>query len=398
MRWPDILAIIIGYLLGSVSPAFILGRLLRGIDIRQHGTKNAGTRNVKKVLGLGPAIICGIYDFSKGLLAMSIALKISAPAVIIYASGYAAILGHIFPFYLKFRGGEGQATTLGIFFFIMAKAILNHWFPDEILIPVGVLALFLFIISPAEIVGLFSLPAFVLLFLAKTQLNATTIFMGILLVQMWIVTLYNVKKFAIFKKATQVMKEIRFWRTFLRPLAIVLPILYLFSPPFDKKFMLIFVGLIALPFLLLDIVRLLSRRANLFLFRTPFIFKPKEKQTFSSMSLFLVAIFLSFLVFPKSIGILAATFLIFGDVSAKIIGMMFGKVRIFKKTLEGSIAYFLAAVIVGLVFLPYLDASLGMLLVGALAAAVVELIPWGIDDNISVALLAGASMYLMTIF
>jgi len=391
----NIILVVIGYLLGSVSPAYILGRLLRGIDIREHGTRNAGGRNVKKVLGLWPAVITVIYDLGKGLLSMYIAWRLGSPEIIIYGAGYASILGHIFPFYLGFRGGEGQATTLGIFFFIIAKAILNHWFPYEILIPVVILALFLFLISPAEIVGTFALPAFIILFLTKTSLNPTTIFMGVLLVQMWIVTLYNVKKFEIFKNAPEVMKEIRFWRTALRPLAVIFPLLYLFM---DKRFMLIFVGSVALAPLLLDIVRLLSQKTNLFLFKTPIIFKQKERQTFSSISLFLVAIFLAFLVFPKGIGILASTFLIFGDVFAKVVGMMFGKVHIFKKTLEGSVAYFLMAIIFGLVFLPYIEVNLWMLLVGALAATIVELIPWGIDDNISVALISGAAMYLMTIF
>lgn len=390
----DIFAVLIGYLLGSVSPAYILGRLLRGIDIRQYGTHNAGTRNVKQVLGLGPAIICGIYDFLKGLLAMLIAWKLGVPEIIVYIAGYAAILGHIFPFYLKFRGGEGQATTLGIFFYIATKAILNHWFPYEILIPVVVLAFFLYLVSPAEVIGLFALPAFIILFLSRTKLNPTTIFMGILLLQMWAVTLYNVKKFAIFEQSPEVLKEVRFWRTFLRPLAIVLPILYLFL---DKRFMLIFVGSVALAPLLLDLVRLLSRKTNLFLFKTPLIFKQKEVHTFSSISLFLVAIFLSFLLFPKGIAILAVTFLIFGDPFAKIIGMGFGKLRIFKKTLEGSFAYFMMAIVFGLVFLPFLNVDLLMLLVGALAAALAELIPWNIDDNISVALISGAAMYLMTV-
>lgn len=394
--WLNILLIFIGYLLGSISPAYILGRVLRGIDIREHGTHNAGTRNVKKVLGLGPAIICGIYDFSKGLLAMFIAWKLGAPEIIFYAAGYAAVLGHIFPFYLKFKGGEGQATTLGIFIVIITKAIINHWLPFEILIPVVILALFLFLISPAEVVGAFALPAFIILFLTRTKINATTIFLGILLLQMWVVTLYNVKKFAIFQKAPAVIKELRFWRTFLRPLAVVLPLLYLYT---DRKFILIFVGSIALVFLLLDLIRLLSRKTNLLLFKTPLIFKEKEKQTFSSISLFLTAIFLSFLLFPKGIGILAATFLIFGDVFAKIIGMTFGKIHIFKKTLEGSISYLLFSVILGLAFLPFLTgANLSMLILGAATAAIVELIPWGIDDNISVAILSGAVMYVMTIF
>lgn len=395
MLFLDIFVVLIGYLLGSVSPAYILGRVLRGIDIREYGTRNAGTRNTKQVLGLGPAIICGIYDFFKGLLSMFIAWKLGAPEIVVYAAGYAAILGHIFPFYLRFCGGEGQATTLGIFFFLIIKSILNNWFPFVVLIPVGALALFLFAISPAEIVGTFALPAFILLFLSKTQLNATTVFLGLLLLEMWIVTLYNVKKFKILQKMPAALKAMKFWRTSLRPLAIIFPILFLY---FDKKFMLIFVGSIALVPLILDITRLLSKKTNLFLFKTPLIFKQKERHTFSSITLFLVAIFLSILLFPKDIAILASLFLIFGDVFGKIIGLSYGKNRIFKKTLEGSIAYFLAAVIFGLVFFDYLDISVAMLLVGALTAALTELIPWGIDDNLSVALISGAVMYVMTIF
>lgn len=392
----NILAVIIGYLLGSISPAYILGRVLRGIDIREHGTKNAGARNVKKVLGFWPFVITAGYDFIKGLLAMFLAWKLGAPEIIIYLSGYTAILGHIFPFYLGFRGGEGQATSLGIFFFIFVKSILYHWFPLEILIPMAALAFFLFIISKPEIVGVFSLPAFLLLFMTKAEPNPTTVFIGILLFQMWIFTLYNVKKFALFRLSPEAAQDIRFWRTILRPLAIIFPLLYLFL---DRKFMLIFIGSIALFFLSVDIIRLLSKKTNLLLFRKPLFFKQKEIQTFSSMSLFLVAIFLSILFFPKSIAILTAVFLIFGDVFAKIIGLVFGRVHIFKKTLEGSISYFLAALIFGLILMPYLDnITYPMFIVGAFAAAVVELIPWGIDDNISVAIISGAVMYLMTIF
>ena len=163
--------------------------------------------------------------------------------------------------------------------------------------------------------------------------------------------------------------------------------------------MLIFIGSIALFFLLVDIVRLLSKKINLFLFQKPIFFKQKEKQTFSSISLFLVAIFICILLFPQSIAILTTVFLIFGDVFAKIIGLIFGRVHIFKKTLEGSIGYFLAAIIFGLILLPYLDnITYPMFIIGALTAAIVELIPWGIDDNISVAIISGAVMYVMTIF
>ncbi len=105
------ISIIIGYLLGSVSPSYILGKLLKGIDIREHGDGNAGTTNTKKVLGIGPAIIAAIYDLGKGLLSIWIAYKLGADPVFMYAAGYAAILGHVFPFYLGFRGGQGVATA-----------------------------------------------------------------------------------------------------------------------------------------------------------------------------------------------------------------------------------------------------------------------------------------------
>ena len=110
-----LITILIGYILGSLNPAFFFGKILRRIDIREHGTKNAGTTNVKRVLGLGPAIFTAIYDLSKGLIAIWIASALGLPPIWTYLSGIAAIIGHIFPFYLKFRGGQVTATLVDIF-------------------------------------------------------------------------------------------------------------------------------------------------------------------------------------------------------------------------------------------------------------------------------------------
>jgi len=98
-----LLSIIIGYAIGSLSPAYFLGKVLKNVDIREVGDKNAGTSNVYKVLGIIPAIITATYDLSKGLLAMLVASLIGVPEPIIYLSGLAAIVGHVFPFYLNFR-------------------------------------------------------------------------------------------------------------------------------------------------------------------------------------------------------------------------------------------------------------------------------------------------------
>ena len=115
-----LLSIIIGYSLGGVLPSFIFGKL-KGIDIREEGTKNAGTSNAFKVLGLTYAIPTAIYDTLKGLLVMLIAFSLEANHIFIQLSGLAAIAGHVFPFYLRFRGGQGNATATGILLYYLVN-------------------------------------------------------------------------------------------------------------------------------------------------------------------------------------------------------------------------------------------------------------------------------------
>ncbi len=66
--WPGILTILIGCLLGSILPAYFLGKILMGIDIREEASGNAGTRNVFRLMGLGPAVITVVFDLSKGTI------------------------------------------------------------------------------------------------------------------------------------------------------------------------------------------------------------------------------------------------------------------------------------------------------------------------------------------
>ncbi len=74
-----ILLLQLGYLIGSLSPSYFLGKVLYSVDIRELGTKNAGTVNAYKVLGLGPAIMTIVFDLSKGLLVMHTAYLLGAP-------------------------------------------------------------------------------------------------------------------------------------------------------------------------------------------------------------------------------------------------------------------------------------------------------------------------------
>lgn len=109
----------IGYVLGMIQTAFIYGKM-NGIDIREHGSGNAGTTNTLRVLGKKAGLIVFIFDVLKSILAIVVVRIIYSdshqdmmPLLSLYA-GTGAILGHNFPFYLKFRGGKGIAATAGI--------------------------------------------------------------------------------------------------------------------------------------------------------------------------------------------------------------------------------------------------------------------------------------------
>ena len=119
---PLFIAILIGYALGNIQAAFILGKLVRNIDIRQHGTTNAGASNATIVLGWKYGILAGLIDILKGTLAVVImrALypEMAGPA---FVAGIAAVIGHIYPVLLGFQGGKGIAALVGV---LLA---LNPW-------------------------------------------------------------------------------------------------------------------------------------------------------------------------------------------------------------------------------------------------------------------------------
>jgi acyl phosphate:glycerol-3-phosphate acyltransferase len=102
------------YLLGSVPTSYLVGRWIAGKDLRQHGSKNLGATNVYRVLGLKYAIPVALVDVTKGVVAVTvIAPQVSAEPWVPIAFATAAVLGHVFPVFLKFRGGKGVATAGG---------------------------------------------------------------------------------------------------------------------------------------------------------------------------------------------------------------------------------------------------------------------------------------------
>ena len=110
-----IIASLIGYVFGSIQPAYLLGKLVGKMDIREHGSGNAGASNITAILGWKYGFIVGLVDILKGIFAVLVVKWIYPDSPdLAYLSGIMAILGHIFPFYMKFRGGKGVAALVGM--------------------------------------------------------------------------------------------------------------------------------------------------------------------------------------------------------------------------------------------------------------------------------------------
>lgn len=130
---------ICAYLLGSIPSAVWIGKKYYGIDIREYGSKNAGTTNILRVLGRRAALPVFVIDFLKGFLAVTLSNLIAYDAEVhpnlIYdvkiGLVFAAVLGHIFPLFAGFRGGKGVATMAGAILGIYPPAMilcLTVWF------------------------------------------------------------------------------------------------------------------------------------------------------------------------------------------------------------------------------------------------------------------------------
>ena len=132
------------YLLGSISFSLLIVRLLKGFDVRERGSGNAGASNVLRLAGAGPAAAVLLLDVAKGVVPVQVARALDLPGVWIGGAAVAAVVGHVFPVFHGFRGGKGVATVTG------ALGSLS-------LIPAGLaLAVFLTVIVASRYISLAS--------------------------------------------------------------------------------------------------------------------------------------------------------------------------------------------------------------------------------------------------
>jgi len=179
MFWLLLLA---SYLIGSVPTALIVGKLIFGVDIRQHGSKNPGATNTLRVLGKKSAVFVLIIDLAKGAAAAYLPLYFNLDVEPLYF-GLAAVVGHCFPIFAGFKGGKAIATTAGallianIYLLVIAYVaffliifITKYVFMGSITVGISML-IYSFVSSKLELELIFLLFSLFLIYLHRSNIR-----------------------------------------------------------------------------------------------------------------------------------------------------------------------------------------------------------------------------------
>lgn len=398
-----LLPIVIAYIIGSFLPGYFLPLWLKKVDTRKIGDGNPGTINVKRTLGYPLAVIVGIYDVSKGLASMYIAYRFfNAPDYIIVLSAFASIMGHKFPFYLGFRGGRGIATTVGIFVFLIVK-IMKEFFSsyDIIIFIMFIITYALLIMLSTHDEDFFTVTVFPVIgaILAMKVESHSELLLVLFLMGMIFYESSKNLKLKMFQLSSE---KHTLWRVLMRPMALIFILLSLFI---DIKSIVFLTGSVLFILFVFDILRFAIPKFELKLERELLpnfkILRTRERGKISSMTNFMLGIFLVFVLFPENIAYAAIGFSSLGDMLAKIAGMNFGETKIFKrgnKSIEGTMSFLAASL--GVAYIMWISGSLALWIgtAGAVVAALVESFPSQIDDNLSVPVISGAFMQVLTKF
>ncbi len=209
--------LVLSYLIGAFPSAVVIGRVLKGIDIRQHGSGSAGATNAWRVLGWRVALPVAVIDVAKGVAAAAgIArlpfepLPLSFEVVAILC-GLAAVLGHVFPIYTGFRGGKGVATAGGM---LIATAPI----PVGCALGVSLLAVFLFgKVSLGSILAAWTIPVSALLLGLFTDLSYPPLLIGLTGgLALFILYTHRTNIARLLKGEEQSFPQLQLWRHLVR--------------------------------------------------------------------------------------------------------------------------------------------------------------------------------------
>jgi glycerol-3-phosphate acyltransferase PlsY len=118
----SVLPILIGYGVGSLPLGYLVANRAKGVDLRRVGSGNVGAANVYRTAGLAAALIVVLVDVAKGASSVFFAARLATGAADPVAAGVAAIIGHVYPVWLRFHGGKGVATACGVFWMLAPLA------------------------------------------------------------------------------------------------------------------------------------------------------------------------------------------------------------------------------------------------------------------------------------
>jgi len=180
--------IIISYLLGSIPTAYIFGKILKGIDIRKFGSGNVGATNAFRLLGPVWGIIVLILDVLKGVIPVTVLANHSlgyteiSPEVLRILFGFACVCGHNWTLFLRFRGGKGVATTLGVLIGLALSVVELRLILLLVILVWLIVFLTLRFVSLASVASALSFPIFVFIFHRSKELLALGVALAILIV------------------------------------------------------------------------------------------------------------------------------------------------------------------------------------------------------------------------
>lgn len=171
-----VVLMIVAYILGSIPNALWIGKVFKGIDVREHGSKNTGSTNAARVLGAKLGILTLILDISKGAIPTLIATMLLDSSISVILVGICAILGHSFSIFMKFKGGKAVATTVGVFIVLVPGAIL-----------LAAVIFFLVFgitryVSLSSMIGAISLPIWIIIFYKNIPLTIFGIIIAVLII------------------------------------------------------------------------------------------------------------------------------------------------------------------------------------------------------------------------
>jgi len=212
-----VLILIVSYLLGAIPVSVIVGKFIHGVDVREHGSGNAGATNTWRVLGWKAGVTVLALDAGKGAAAAMLVplihfgrLPFTAPVIAILC-GLAAVVGHVFPVYAGFRGGKGVATGAGM---LIAIAPI----PVGIAIGVFGLSMFLFgMVSLGSILGVMSVPISIVLLNRFSTAHYHPLLLAITCaLALFIIFNHRANIGRIFQGNERSLPQVQLWRRLLR--------------------------------------------------------------------------------------------------------------------------------------------------------------------------------------